>query len=314
MIRLRAEAVAGRTPAISPCQRIPDDPDYGAMSQTPPCVSRTPILMAALTVVPLLLATNPALAGNRRAQERAARKACLNGDFAKGVSILSDLFVDTKDPNYIFNQGRCFEQNRRYAEAAARFEEYLRVPGAQLGPEDRASAEKHIADCQEKIAKERGDSPIPPAPQPVVAPAPAVVPQPSPQPAIAEPPASVVVLPAPEPVPARRRWGLVTAGIITGVVGVGGLVAGVVYNLKANGTVNDMETTVGGYTKAKSDDANTDKTVALVGYVAGGACVVAGAILVAVGAAKSTPGSSTRVALLPTVGPGQVGAMLTGGF
>ena len=46
--------------------------------------------------------------------------ACLSGDYTKGVAILSELFVDTKDPTYLFNQGRCFEQNRRYDDAIAR--------------------------------------------------------------------------------------------------------------------------------------------------------------------------------------------------
>ena len=70
-----------------------------------------------------LLLTAPALgagrqsSGNRQSQEKAARKACLTGDYATGVSILADLFVESKDPLYIFNQGRCMEQNSRYKDA-----------------------------------------------------------------------------------------------------------------------------------------------------------------------------------------------------
>jgi hypothetical protein len=30
------------------------------------------------------------------------------------VEILAGLYVDTNDPTYIFNQGRCFEQTHRY--------------------------------------------------------------------------------------------------------------------------------------------------------------------------------------------------------
>lgn len=56
-----------------------------------------------------------------------ARTACLAGDYSKGATILSQLFVETKDPNYIYNQARCFEQNSRYQEALSRFQEYLRV-------------------------------------------------------------------------------------------------------------------------------------------------------------------------------------------
>ena len=66
------------------------------MSQRRNRTHRSFLFKAASIVVPLLLAAPPAIAASRQAQERAARKACLNGDYAKGVDILSDLFVDTK--------------------------------------------------------------------------------------------------------------------------------------------------------------------------------------------------------------------------
>ena len=37
--------------------------------------------------------------------EKAAKKACAVGDFQKGVDILADLFVETDDPGWIYNQG-----------------------------------------------------------------------------------------------------------------------------------------------------------------------------------------------------------------
>jgi hypothetical protein len=110
------------------------------MSRSSARVHRSRPFVVALAVIPWLLTSVSALAANRQAQERAARKACLNGDYAKGVSLLSDLFVNTGDPTYLFNQGRCFEQNRRCEDAAARFEEHLFTPGGQLSPEDKASA------------------------------------------------------------------------------------------------------------------------------------------------------------------------------
>jgi len=69
-----------------------------------------------LTTVLLVLLVAPlAHAAGKEAKERAARKACLSGDYDKGVEILSDLFLDTVDANYIFDQARCFEQNNRCA-------------------------------------------------------------------------------------------------------------------------------------------------------------------------------------------------------
>src|ERR1035437_1796518 len=98
-----------------------------------------PIWIAfAVALVSLSVSTSPAAAAgkhggeSKQSQERAARKACLTGDYAKGVAILSDLFIEYRDATFLFNQGRCFEQNRRYEDAIARFEEYLTVPGGNL--------------------------------------------------------------------------------------------------------------------------------------------------------------------------------------
>jgi hypothetical protein len=44
-----------------------------------------------------------------QSRERQAKKACLSGDYAKGVSILSDLFLETGDATYLCNQGSCYE-------------------------------------------------------------------------------------------------------------------------------------------------------------------------------------------------------------
>ena len=79
--------------------------------------------------------------------------ACLAGDYTKGVAILSQLFVDSGDPNYIYNQGRCFEQNTRYQDAIARFQEFVRV-GKKSPEDDKAAAQKHIADCEALLAKQ----------------------------------------------------------------------------------------------------------------------------------------------------------------
>lgn len=67
----------------------------------------------------------------------------MRGDYAKGVSILADLYVDTGDPNHLFNQARCYEQNLRFVEAAERFKEYPRK-APRLGEAERTDVEKHI--------------------------------------------------------------------------------------------------------------------------------------------------------------------------
>jgi hypothetical protein len=85
--------------------------------------------------------------GENEGKVRAARKACLSGDYITGVELLSDLFIDTKDPTHLFNQARCFEQNNRCNEAIARFREYLRK-APSLAADEKAETEKHITECQ----------------------------------------------------------------------------------------------------------------------------------------------------------------------
>ena len=69
-----------------------------------------------MLLLPCLLAVQVAHAApkdsdkDRERQERAAKTACLSGDYAKGVAILADLYVQTNLPNYLFNQARCFMQ------------------------------------------------------------------------------------------------------------------------------------------------------------------------------------------------------------
>jgi hypothetical protein len=226
--------------AIFTCGSRRFAPQFAAIRQHR-CTFSLHTIAFIVTLFPLLLASAPASVENRQAKERTARKACLNGDYVKGVSILSDLFVDTKDPTYIFNQGRCFEQNRRYEDAVARFEEYLRT---NLDPQNRASGEKHLSDCQSKLTQERESTAVQPAP--VAAPPPVYVPVPVLEPAPKAEPASVaVVQPTPPLEPGQRRWGLITAGIVTASLGVGGLVTGLVCGLKANNMVSDWESKPG---------------------------------------------------------------------
>jgi hypothetical protein len=100
-----------------------------------------------------LLAASPAFAANKnQTKERQAKKACLSGDYVKGVGILADLFIESNDSTFLFNQGRCYEQNVRYVEAAERFKEYLRK-ATNLSADEKADVDKHIADCEAAAAK-----------------------------------------------------------------------------------------------------------------------------------------------------------------
>jgi hypothetical protein len=260
-----------------------------------------------LILLASVIAAAPTLAASRQMQEKTARKACLAGDVTKGVAILSDLFVETRDPAYIFNQGRCFEQNRRFEDAIGRFEEYLRV-GENLDASNRELAEKHIADCQAHLPK-APVTPVPGAPMPG-APMPGAM---APAQVVAQPAPPIVVDPAPAAIrqvePASPGSGLRTAGIITASVGGAALVTGVLLNLKVNAMARDMETP-GRYSDSKESDRKSYVAWGWVSYGVGAACVATGAVLYGLGWKSGT----SSLALLPSFAHGEAGAVVGGAF
>jgi hypothetical protein len=262
------------------------------------------LVLSVLTLA-LCLASSKASAAGIEARERAAKKACLTGDPAKGVEILADLFIDTNDPGYIFNQGRCFEQNNRYDDAIGRFREYLRK-AKTASAEGRTEAEKHIADCQALLGKKDGEPPRPASPvlaKPEDVPA-ALPPTPSPGQAAAIQPTTLVVTERAQPSDGTGS-GLRVAGVVTASVGMAALIAGLVLNLKYNGSTNDLRSNW----SAAADSSSRDyKTMSAVGYGAGAGCVAAGAVLYLIG------WNAGKTAFAPTVVAGLPGALLTGEF
>jgi hypothetical protein len=252
---------------------------------------------------------SPAMAGNRTARERAARKACLTGDYSKGMDILSDLFVETQDAIYIFNQARCLEQNQQYKDAMARFQEFLRTDAVRsLKPEDKASAENHIASCKQSLAEQVAPAATTPPPMVAMPPAPAPAPAPAPEPAPV-----VVAQPETPSAPTNPGAGLRIAGIVLASVGVAALGAGVGLNLLANKKISDMESQTDAYTDGKSSDHKTYVTLGWVGYGVGAACLATSAILYTVGLSARSK-SSDKLAIVPTLGTGQAGAAFVGAF
>jgi hypothetical protein len=228
---------------------------------------------------------------------RTARTACLSGDYAKGVAILSELFVDTRDPTYIYNQGRCFEQSRKYEDAIGRFQEYLRA-GRSLSAEEVADAKKHIADCKQL---QNESTPIPPPTPPPAAP-----PAPGPAGVVTSQPAG------PTAEPTKPGRGLRTAGIVVGAAGVAGIITGVALSLKGNSLASDMEK-LDGYTPDKESSRKDYRNLGMVAYGVGAACIATGGVLYLLGlrpAATEAP----HVAFSPILAPGGAGAAITGAF
>jgi hypothetical protein len=264
---------------------------------------------ALVVVVSLLvLHSQPAFAATRESKERAAMKACLKGDPEKGVSILTDLFVDTEDLTYIFNQGRCFEQNRRYDDAVGRFREYL-IKGKNLSSEDKGDAERHIAACLSYLGKDGSqETPANQAVRPVPAPGPEL-----PQTAEAATPRTDLVAAAANPPPAAHPGRtLRIAGITVGAVGAAALIGGVALNLKANSMSKDLAKP-DNYSRSTDSTRRDYETLGWASYGVGAAGIATGAILCFLGSNRGSA-SAHEVALMPTLGAGIAGASVTGAF
>jgi hypothetical protein len=265
------------------------------------------------SILLLLLGARLAHAAGIEAQERTARKACLSGDYTKGVEILSDLFIDTKDPNYIFNQARCFEQNSRYEEAISRFREFLRKATA-ISPTEKADTEKHIADCQALIGSKESPAPkaeaAPAAAAPVVAKA-----APSPAPTVLPPAVNApeqIAVASSTPPAANPGHGLRVAGIVCGALGVASVGTAIYYYTQAK-SYSDK---VSGQTIPNPSDESAGKhaqTMQWVLYSVGGAAIATGTVLYVLGW-KAADGGQATASVAPMFGPGLAGISAQGAF
>jgi hypothetical protein len=242
-------------------------------------------------------------------RERTARTSCLSGDYAKGVAILSELFVDTRDPTYIYNQGRCFEQSRKYEDAIGRFQEYLRV-GRGLSAEEVSEAKRHIADCRQLLSEQTNAASRASGTPAAAAPATREPPRPAAAAIVTAQPSATTGQPA--PTPRKTGRGLRTAGIVVGAGGVAGVIGGVLLTLKANSLASDMEK-LDGYTPDKESSRKDYRNLGMVAYGGGAACIATGGVLYFLGlraGATAAPG----VAFSPMLAPGGAGAAITGAF
>jgi hypothetical protein len=237
---------------------------------------------------------------SKAAKEKAAKKACATGDFAKGVDLLADLYVESNDLLWVYNQGRCYQQNNRWEQAVSRFREYLRK-AKDISESERAETERQIADCEQSMGK---TSQV--APPPVAVASPVPVSQPEARSQAAEQAASTVSSkPEQAPSDSRPGKGLRVAGIISAVVGVAAVGTGVGLALKANGL------SATGYSRSREDERSSLKTWSFVSYGVGAAAIATGVVLYIVGWPSEQPSS---VALLPVADPDGASVLLTGRF
>jgi hypothetical protein len=237
-------------------------------------------------------------------REKQAKKACLSGDYQTGVSILADLFVETEDPVYLYNQGRCYEQNVRYVEAGERFREYLRK-AKDLTDKIRADVDKHIADCDAGAAKTQPryamDNPPPTAPPPAAPPqmySPPPTPPQAPGVATTANP-SLAATDVHHPWQHTAKW--IAAGAAVGFLGLG-VVEHVRYYSKNKDYNDDPKCGVGGQCSDLASAADTAQVIAIVGY---GAAAVATGLAITfwlTDSPKPAPSAGVAIMCSPTLG------------
>ena len=198
---------------------------------------------------------------------KAAKKACALGDYERGAEILADLFVATEEIVYVYNQGRCYQQNNLLTKA------------------QRAEVDQNIAECEEALRK----APPPPAPPLPGSAAPASSEPPTP---ISMPLPKAEAQPAPAASPQETPppqtsasddsgRGLRKAGLVLGGVGVAAIGAGVFCTLKTR-NISSNETKHGA-TPQQEDERKRYETWGWVSYGVGATALATGVLLYLLG-------------------------------
>jgi hypothetical protein len=236
----------------------------------------------------------------RDAREKVARKACITGDFHKGVDILADLFIETRDYTYVFNQGRCFQQNHHWQESLDSFTEYLRK-ATGISSDEVAEVQKYIADCKSHLSPPQSDPAAAPA-LPLPPPSPAAQPQPGSTMGTAAASTAATAPPLVATHDAHTGSGLRVAGIVVGAVGVAAVAAGALMSMKTHSLVDDMYSN--GFDPNKESSRKTYETMGWVSFGVGAAAIVAGATVYYLGWSAARSGSAeTNISLVPVFGP-----------
>jgi hypothetical protein len=224
----------------------------------------------------------------------------VSGDVATGIGILGQLYAETRDPSFLFNQGRCYQQNGQLEQARTRFSEYLRV-GKHEPPEDIGRARALMKEIDEALARQR------PA---------------EPRLVLVAPPATAPAATTPGE---RQARALRVTSIALAAVGAAAVASGVYMGLKVRSIENDINgefagqavVTDGGRLQRQLTDGARYETWQWVSYGVGVAALAGAATTFFIGrfssaAAPGAAGAAERSAMVlePVLSPGSAGGRL----
>jgi tetratricopeptide (TPR) repeat protein len=192
-------------------------------------------------------------------------------DYAGALAEFKAAYLGKQDPAFLFNIGQCQRQLAQYEAAAKSYRAFLRESDASLPAATRAETQRLIAAMDKAYQEEQAKQP----------------PTGTREPAAEEPregPAGVVAQEARSPAPSRK---LMIAGAAVGAAGLalGGLGVGFAVLAKQAGDeayrpANNI------YDPAADDRQRSFQAGEIACFVLGGAAVVAGVTLIALGAGK----------------------------
>jgi hypothetical protein len=221
----------------------------------------------------------------------AALAACASGDVAKGISILGQLYAETRNPSYVFNQGRCYQKNNQLEQARGSFAEYLRI-GTSEPPEDLRRAQEFVKEIDDALARQRASAPAP------------------------------ILVTTVQPGGEGRRHSLRVTSVVLAGVGVAAIATGAFLSLKVKQTNDDINREFAGmdyvtdpaHLQQQLADGQRYETWQWVGYGLGVAAL-AGAVTTFVlsgGITGAGAGSAEHAALdvAPSLSPDGVGGVV----
>ncbi len=240
----------------------------------------------------------PAVAQAKDPRELEARKECLAGRYQKGIDVLADLFTESGDPNYIFNQARCFQQNNRPEEAISRFREYLRK-AKDLPKDELAEVQGYIKECEDVKGEQTADKRVVPPPAPAVDVKAVAV-------------AASIEQQEQSDRAAGRRMRIV--GIVCGAVGVAAIGGAIAMGLRAQALERDFEaryTKTNQFDKPLYNQGQRAETLQWITYGVGAVGVGVGALFYYLGtrtSSESVTGAQSMTTVTPVLLPSGAGA------
>jgi VCBS repeat-containing protein len=241
-----------------------------------------------------------------------AKAACVSGDVQKGVRLLGDLYVATNDAIWIFNQGRCYQQNGQTELALARFKEYLRK-AKNADPEDIKEAQNYVKELEAELAARQAPAPVAPAPEPRASRSTTEL----------DGNGGPGGLGVSGGLTRRRRFNdRQIAGMVVSGVGVLSLVAGGFFSYKVQSTEDEVNKLAKGEgplveaatLKDKDRSGARYELVQWICYGIGVAALAVGTTTFLLGRPSVERGDGVALSLSPLLGPGMVGSGLRGSF